>query len=144
MDHATGPSALLGRGGLRFDRVGGRDPIVARRADMTAMAVRPPSAVPEAGMAAPGVTEEVAAAERSWWRGLVIGIVIGVPVCAVIWVGIVAAALAVAGGDWPMAPALGMAAVVGVFAGMFLGGWAGVTTQAEALDHAERHSQHLE
>ncbi len=111
---------------------------------MTAMAVRPTGAVTEAGTARPGVSEEVAATERSWWRGLLIGMAIGIPVCAVLWVGIVAAALAIADGGWPMAPALGMAAVVGVFAGMFLGGWAGVTAQAEALDHAERHSQHLE
>jgi hypothetical protein len=33
-----------------------------------------------------------------------------------------------------------MGAVVGVFAGAFLGGWAGVTACAEQLDDAEIHT----
>lgn len=87
-----------------------------------------------------GVPPEIAAAEQRWWRGLVIGIAIGIPVCALLWMGLVALALAMADPGWPVWPALGMAAVVGVFAGVFLGGWAGVTARAEQLDEAELHA----
>jgi hypothetical protein len=121
---------------------------------MTALANQPHETVPEppeqpveaVGLAvvppppAPLVPDEIVAAERSWWRGLVVGMAIGIPVCALLWVGIVAIAMATADPGWPVLPALGMAAVVGVFAGMFLGGWAGVTARAEALDEAELHT----
>jgi hypothetical protein len=86
------------------------------------------------------VPSEVLAAEGRWWRGLLWGIAIGVPVCALIWMGLVGLALVMADPGWPVWPALGMAAVVGVFAGAFLGGWAGVTACAEALDEAELHA----
>jgi hypothetical protein len=115
---------------------------------MTALAVSPEPAHDDATTlvavdtrsAVPGeIPTEIAEAEARWWRGLLIGIAIGVPVCALLWMGLVALALAVASPGWPVWPALGMAAVVGVFAGMFLGGWAGVTARAEALDEAELH-----
>jgi hypothetical protein len=139
LDHAKGPSALLGVSRSRFDRIRTATTEVL---EMTAMAVRQQGSTQETG-ATPqaGVTEEVAAAERSWWRGVIIGMAIGIPVCAVLWVGLVALALAVADTGWPVVPALGMAAVVGVFAGVFFGGWAGVTVKAEELDHAEWRSQ---
>lgn len=86
------------------------------------------------------VPAEVVAAESRWWRGLLWGIAIGIPVCAVLWMGLVALAVGVfAVTSWPVWPAVGMAAVVGVFAGAFLGGWAGVTACAEQLDEAELH-----
>lgn len=124
---------------------------------MTALAVNPedttpttPSvalaAVPELAAAPPDlappdlVPPEIVAAERRWWHGFVLGMAIGVPVCALLWMGIVGLALVVADPGWPVWPALGMAAVVGVFAGMFLGGWAGVTACAEQLDEAELHT----
>jgi hypothetical protein len=87
------------------------------------------------------VPSEIVEAEAHWWRGLLLGIAIGIPVCALIWMGLVALALGVvADTDWPIWPAVGMAAVVGVFAGAFLGGWAGVTACAEQLDEAELHT----
>jgi hypothetical protein len=85
------------------------------------------------------VPAEVVAAERHWWKGFMIGMAIGVPVCSLLWMGIVAIAVGVMNVGWPIWPALGMAAVVGVFAGLFLGGWAGVTACAERLDEAEFH-----
>jgi hypothetical protein len=88
----------------------------------------------------PLVPPEIVAAEAHWWRGLVLGALIGIPVCALLWMGIVGLALVVADPGWPVWPALGMAACVGVFAGMFLGGWAGVTACAEQLDEAELHT----
>lgn len=116
---------------------------------MTALAANPgepvealtPSlqVVPSAG-AEPLVPAEVVAAESHWWKGLIVGMAIGVPVCILIWMAIVAIAVGVMGVGWPVWPAVGMGAAVGVFAGMFLGGWAGVTACAERLDEAEFHS----
>ena len=64
---------------------------------------------------------------------------IAVPICIVIWLGIVLLALAAA--DWPgsWASAIALGAVVGVLAGVFFGGWAGVLTAAHTLDAADAH-----
>ena len=87
------------------------------------------------------VPAEIVAAESHWWRGLLVGIATGIPVCALLWMGLVALAVGVfAVTSWPVWPAVGMGAVVGVFAGAFLGGWAGVTACAERLDEAELHA----
>jgi hypothetical protein len=89
-----------------------------------------------------GVPDAVARAERSLWRSAGVGIAIAVPVCALVWMGLVALALAIADTGVPFLPALAMAAVVGAFAGTFFGGWAGVTLKAEELEEAERESLH--
>jgi len=122
---------------------------------MTALAANPeptpiPTPVPTPSLAlaptpdatpVPLVPVEVTEAEAHWWRGLVWGIAIGIPVCALLWMGLVALAVGVfAVTSWPVWPAVGMAAVVGVCAGAFLGGWAGVTACAERLDEAELHT----
>jgi hypothetical protein len=86
------------------------------------------------------VPAAVTAAERSLWRAAGIGVAIAVPACALVWMGLVALAVAIADTGVPYLPALGMAAVVGAFAGTFFGGWAGVTLQAEQLEAAERQS----
>jgi hypothetical protein len=87
-----------------------------------------------------GVPAAVTQAERSLWRAAGIGVAIAVPACALLWMGLVALALAIADTGVPYLPALGMAAVVGMFAGTFFGGWAGVTLKAEELEAAERES----
>jgi hypothetical protein len=120
------------------------DETISAPAPVAAPVAAPVLVVPETptpGVPTPGVVApEVVAAEAKWWRGLVIGIAIGMPVCALLWMGLVALALAVAEPGWPVWPAVAMAAVVGVFAGAFLGGWGGVTACAEALDEAELHA----
>ena len=103
----------------------------------TALAVVPDSGPPTDAELVP---PEIVVAERRWWRGFILGIAIGIPVCALVWMGIVGLAMLMADPGWPVWPALGMAAVVGVFAGSFLGGWAGVTACAEQLDEAELHT----
>jgi hypothetical protein len=62
---------------------------------------------------------------------------IAIPICIVIWMGIVILALSVADypGSWASTIAIG--GVVGVLAGVFFGGWAGVLTAAHALDSAD-------
>jgi hypothetical protein len=75
-------------------------------------------------------------AERTFWRDAAVGAGIGVVVCAGLWMVIVAVALIGAG--WELGPPLAMAAAVGVFAGAFLGGWAGVMVGTARLESAER------
>jgi len=110
---------------------------------MTALAVREEHGEAAVGTVDTVVPEEVTRAERSMWRSAAIGMAVGVPVCAVLWMGIVALAMVVTGAHLSWWAAMGMAAVVGAFAGSFFGGWAGITLNAEQLEEAERHSEHL-
>src|SRR3990172_6879841 len=68
---------------------------------------------------------QIQLAERHLMRAIGKSLAIAIPVCVVIWIGIVLLALAVAdwGGSWASTIAIG--AVVGVFAGLFFGIWAG-------------------
>jgi hypothetical protein len=80
---------------------------------------------------------EARAAERDFVYSAMKGVLIGMPVGALIWMGMVALAISLADVSWEVLPALGMGAAVGVFAGAFLGGWVGVTAKAEHLEEAE-------
>ena len=77
----------------------------------------------------------VRAAEAEMVHDVKLGMIVGVVVCVVVWVAIVVIALA--GTDWDLLPVIGMAAVVGVLAGLFLGGAIGMTVAAEKLETAE-------
>jgi hypothetical protein len=74
-------------------------------------------------------------AEHVFWRDALIGAVIGMVVCAGVWMLIVGIALVGAG--WSLGGPLLMAAGVGLFGGAFLGGWAGVMVGAARLEAAE-------
>jgi len=76
-------------------------------------------------------------AEASFWRSAVIGVLIGMPVCVVIWTGIVVLAMTITGAHLDWGVVLIMSVVVGCFAGVFFGGWAGVTVAAGKLEDAE-------
>jgi hypothetical protein len=75
------------------------------------------------------------AAEVRFARTVLIGMLIGMAVCAVIWVGLVV--LALAGSGEHLGPVLWMAAGIGAFAGVFFGGWAGSMVGARALERHE-------
>ena len=75
-------------------------------------------------------------AEASFWHTTLVGAVSGLLVCAGLWMAIVAVALVGAG--WSLGPPLAMATCVGIFAGAFLGGWAGVMVAAGRLEAAEQ------
>ncbi len=77
-------------------------------------------------------------AERTVARSAAVGAAVGALVCAAIWLGLVVIALAGSGSD--LAPMLAVGAGCGVFAGIFLGGWAGTLIGAAALEHVE-HEQ---
>jgi hypothetical protein len=117
-------------------------PTSTRTSIPTAAPASPPALTEDVTAAASTgeVPAELQAAEASFWRYAVIGVLIGMPVCAVIWVGIVALAMVVTGTDLDWGVAMIMAVIVGCFAGIFFGGWAGVTISAEKLEEAERAS----
>jgi hypothetical protein len=94
------------------------------------------------GPSAGEVPAEVMAAEESFWRHAIIGVLIGMPVCSIIWMGIVALAMTITGANLDWGVAMIMAVIVGCFAGIFFGGWAGVTLSAEKLEELESHTPH--
>ena len=85
-----------------------------------------------------GVQEQLAV-EKSLWHAMAVSTIIAVPVCVVIWVAIVA--LAVAGNSdvsWGLWIAIGV--IVGVLAGVFFGGLFTFVTKSHVLDEADRHA----
>lgn len=86
-----------------------------------------------------GGHDEALTAERNLWRATVVWTLVLIPVCVAIWMLMVV--LAVGGGDdiewgaW-----LGIAAIVGVLAGAFFGGWAAFTVKAHQLDDVDAHA----
>jgi hypothetical protein len=76
-------------------------------------------------------------AEVRFARTVLIGVLIGMAVCAVLWIGLVL--LALAGSGERLGPMLWVGAGIGMFAGVFFGGSAGSMIGARAL---ERHEQH--
>lgn len=85
-------------------------------------------------------------AERTFWHRALVGGLVGMVLGALLWAAIVAIALA--GSDFSIGPAVWTGAAVGVFGGVFLGGWAGVMAglkQLEDTEHelmVERHGHH--
>lgn len=76
-------------------------------------------------------------AEKSVWRAVGWGILVAIPACIVVFMIIVAIAVGPKDPeDW--AAWLGIAAIVGVFAGAFFGGWAAFTMKAHMLDELDR------
>jgi hypothetical protein len=74
-------------------------------------------------------------AERTFWHRALVGGLIGVVLGALLWAAIVAIALA--GSGFSMGPVVWTGAAVGVFGGVFLGGWAGVMSGLKQLEETE-------
>jgi len=83
---------------------------------------------------APRLVEDLRV-ERVILRDTIVGAIIGAVVCAPIYVGMVFLALRNAG--TALAPNLGMAVGLGMYAGLFLGGCAGTLAGAKTLEHHE-------
>jgi len=112
--------------------------MVAVELEPTEADARPTLAVVAADAKTAGTLQAHArAAEQRLAHAAIRGMLIGMPACAVVWIAIVGLGLAIGSADWDVLPAFGTAAVVGMFAGAFFGGWAGVTLTAHALDEAE-------
>jgi hypothetical protein len=81
-------------------------------------------------------------AERGWFRGAIKGGIIGLPIGALVFVGL--AALALVGQGFEMTAMLVVAAVVGLNAGLFFGPWAAVVRHAHMIDEADERAAHHE
>ncbi|MGQ0432538.1 MAG: hypothetical protein ACT452_09055 [Microthrixaceae bacterium] len=76
------------------------------------------------------------AAEHTMLRGAVVGTIVGIVLGGLVWAGLVAVALISVGG-FALSGPVWMGAAVGVFAGSFLGSWAGVVATTPALERVE-------
>jgi hypothetical protein len=85
----------------------------------------------------PSRLEQARAAERDMLLAVVKASLVAVPICVVIWLGLVTIALALAhSGNFVVA--LPMAGGVGVVAGVFFGAWAAFLANAHTLDELDR------
>jgi hypothetical protein len=86
----------------------------------------------------PSRLEQEQAAERDLLVTAVKASLVAIPICIVIWLGMVSLALAFAhSGNFIVV--LPMAGGVGVIAGVFFGGWAAFLGKAHALDELDRN-----
>ena len=85
--------------------------------------------------------EETLEAEKSLWRSVILWTLVAIPICIVIFIGLIAVAV---GGDDPEWGAwIGIGIIVGAFAGAFFGGWAAFTAKSHLLDEVdERAADH--
>ena len=82
--------------------------------------------------------EQQLAAERQFLHAILVGMGVGMFVCAGVWIGIVVLAMVISDND--IGPMIGVGAACGVFAGIFLGGAAGASAGVGALEKAEHAS----
>lgn len=80
--------------------------------------------------------------ERGWFRGVVKGGLLGLPIGAAAFVGL--AALSLVGQGFELTPMLVVAAIVGLNAGAFFGPWAAVVAHAHRVDEADARAAHHE
>jgi NO-binding membrane sensor protein with MHYT domain len=80
--------------------------------------------------------------ERGWFRGVIKGGLIGLPIGAVAFVGI--AAISLVGQGFEIKSMLVVAAIVGLNAGAFFGPWAAVVAHAHRVDESDQRAAHHE
>ena len=83
---------------------------------------------------------ETREAEASLWRAVIKWTLIAIPICIVIWIGLIA--LAVGGDDPEWGAWIGIGVIVGAFAGAFFGGWAAFTAKSHLLDVVDERAAH--
>jgi hypothetical protein len=84
--------------------------------------------------------QETLEAEKSLWRSVILWTLIAIPICIVIFIGLIAVAV---GGDDPEWGAwIGIGIIVGTFAGAFFGGWAAFTAKSHLLDEVDERAAH--
>jgi uncharacterized membrane protein len=97
----------------------------------------PPATWPEPEV--PDLEEELEA-EHGLARSVVIGILVAVPVCIGVWVGLIGFAVSRAGAS--LAGPLWMAAGVGVLTGLLFGSWAGFVARTHEFEEMDRKVSH--
>jgi hypothetical protein len=82
--------------------------------------------------------EETLRAEHGLARGIVIGVAVAVPLCAALWIGVIA--LAVEGTGSITFGLLAMAAGLGIVTGVFFGSWAGFVAKTHTFEDLDRRA----
>lgn len=75
-------------------------------------------------------------AEHGLARGIVVGVAFAVPVCAALWVGLIA--LALAGSSTSLVAPLAMGAGFGILSGVFFGTWWGFVSATHTFEELDR------
>ena len=83
---------------------------------------------------------EALAAERSLWRAVIKWTLIAIPICILIWVGLITLAVGTKDPEW--GAWIGIGIIVGTFAGAFFGGWAAFTAKSHLLDVVDERAAH--
>jgi hypothetical protein len=78
-------------------------------------------------------------AENRFLRSILVGMGVGMVVCAGVWVLLVMLAMILS--DSALGPMMGVGAACGVFAGIFLGGAAGAAAGVGALERVEHEGR---
>jgi hypothetical protein len=81
--------------------------------------------------------ERTLRAEHGLARGIVVGVAVAVPVCAALWVGLIA--LALAGSSTSLVGPLTMGAGFGILTGVFFGTWWGFVSVTHTFEDLERN-----
>jgi len=82
--------------------------------------------------------DEVRQVERALWRTVFRASLLAIPICVVLWVGLVW--LAISDKNEALGSPLAIGAVIGVIAGVFFGGWAGFLAKSHTLDDLDRRA----
>jgi len=80
--------------------------------------------------------ERTVEAEHGLARGIIVGVAIAVPLCVVMW--IVLIALALAGSSISLVGPFAMGAGFGVLTGVFFGAWWGFVSQTHTFEDLDR------
>jgi hypothetical protein len=84
--------------------------------------------------------QEAMQAERSLWRAVIKWTLIAIPICILIWVGLITLAVGTKDPEW--GAWIGIGIIVGTFAGAFFGGWAAFTAKSHLLDVVDERAAH--
>ena len=85
---------------------------------------------------------ETLEAERSLWHAVIVWTLVAIPICIVIWCGLITLAVGTKDPQW--GAWLGIGVRVGAFAGAFFGGWAAFTAKSHLLDDVDERAAHHE
>jgi len=101
----------------------------------------------ELELAAPGAPvpyddalRETMEAEKSLWHSVIVWTLVAIPICIVIWCGLITIAVGTKDPDW--GAWMGIGVLVGAFAGAFFGGWAAFTAKSHLLDVVDERAAH--
>jgi len=83
---------------------------------------------------------EAQEAEKALWRSVIVWTLIAIPICILIWTGLITLAVGTKDPEW--GAWIGIGIIVGTFAGAFFGGWPAFTAKSHLLDQVDDRAAH--